>query len=130
MPAYTKIFARESIDDELFVPLSNLFLNDNYDPNDLEERILASKHPRYRNPRSSIKRQSKSLDNYRGYVLEKSIQWSLSRYIEELSLFFPNQLTSRVILDYLVNLNIWGNIFFYNSFCRFVPNKALVGFKI
>jgi len=116
MPYYSKEFVRDSIDDELFEPLKDYLLLANQDYKDLEEIIINSKRPIYRKSKNSWDVPTIDLPLYRGFVLEKSVQLSLSRFAKSSNLLFLPQLDSFFTLNgYKIKSNNWGNIEFYKT---------------
>ncbi len=107
MQQYTQ---QGTIDDRLFVSLSEFFVNDNLDSEELGQLVLGS---RYQNRRPQ-KQQYGHFNYFRGFVLETYVKWALSRFAEtETQLFSPTQFTAKDLADgYTFNMNDQGNIEF------------------
>lgn len=105
MQQYTQ---QGTIDDKLFVPLSNFFANDSPDFRELEHLISATGLPR---------RELRNLEHYRGFVLEAYVKWTLGRFAErEGSPISPSQFKSGVLENgRTYDTDNWGNVVFYNS---------------
>jgi len=116
MSYYTKDFVREAIDDDLFEHVKEYLISNNHDHPDLEEIILKSKRPIHRKSGSSSEDKSLHLPLYRGFVLERSLQLSLSRFSNSSNLLLSPQFkTIFAFNEYRINLNKYGNIVFYGS---------------
>jgi len=117
--SYEKEFIRESLDDKLFVPLSEFFLNNDPNPEDLEELISTKGHPNYHNPKRPAEKQSTYIDHYRGFVLDIYVKMCLSKFSKITDSFSLSQFTSGSLPNgYIFESNNWENIFFHNPINR------------
>ena len=102
-----------TIDDRLFVPLSEFFAEDSYDPKELEKLVLASQYS-IGSPKNKSKGRLGRLNNYRGFVLEVYVKWALLRFAETSDSFSPTSFTSGTLdKRYGFSINDQGNMQFH-----------------
>ena len=103
-----------TIDDRLFVPLSEFFTNDSYDPKELEKLVLASQYS-IGFPKNKNKDRLDGINNYRGLVLEVYAQWALLRFAETSDSFSPTSFASGALEfnRYGFSINDRGNMQFH-----------------
>lgn len=96
-----------TIDDKLFMPLSTFFVNDNPDFKELEQLISATGLP---------SRNLGSIEQYKGFVLEAYVKWSLGRFAEMTGCpISPSQHSTGVLRNgRTYDTDNWGNVVFYN----------------
>jgi len=108
---------QQTIDDMLYLPLSEFLVNDNLDFGEFERFILSNELPDYF-PRGSRKKVPEaSVIRYKSFLLEAFVKWSLSRFAEETSKpFSPFNQNYGLTRDekHLFIVNKWGNVSFYD----------------